>query len=96
MTDAPAALPPDDAGRTALILDVMAKETGVARERLAPNASLAALEIPSLDMVQAIFELESRFNIEIPVVTDRNGTEFETVDDLVRHVLAAIADQERP
>ena len=85
----------DDPGRTALILDILAKETGVARERLQMTASLAALEIASLDMVQTVFELESRFGIEIPVVPDRTGAEFETVGDLVRHVLTAIRDQSR-
>jgi acyl carrier protein len=88
-------LPIDDAGRTELILDVVAKETGVARERLLRNASLAALEIPSLDMVQTVFELESRFAIEIPVVVNKSGAEFETVGDLVDHVLTAIGQQRR-
>ena len=96
MTEATTPLPTDDAGRTELILDVMAAQTGVARNRLLPDASLAALEIPSLDMVQTVFELESRFGIEIPVVADRTGTEFETVGALVQHVLTAIADQSRP
>jgi acyl carrier protein len=91
----PALLPTDDAGRTALILDIVAKETGVARDRLLLDASLSALEIPSLDMVQTVFELESRFGIEIPVIADRTGAEFETVGDLVQHVLAAIRDQTR-
>ncbi len=100
MIDAPAPLPApplpiDDAGRTELILDVVAKETGVARDRLLPNASLSALEIPSLDMVQTVFELESRFGIEIPVVVNRSGAEFETVGDLVGHVLTAIGQQRR-
>ncbi len=89
----PTPIPTDDAGRTALILDIVAKETGVARDRLLPGESLTALEIPSLDMVQTVFELESRFGIEIPVVADRTGAEFETVGDLVQHVLAAIRDQ---
>jgi acyl carrier protein len=83
-------LPTDDAGRTALILDIVAKETGVARDRLALDQSLAALEVPSLDMVQTVFELESRFGIEVPVMSNAGGTEFETVGDLVAQVLAAI------
>lgn len=88
-----AALPPDDSSRIDLILGVVSQETGVARDRLTMDASLAALEIPSLDMVQTVFELESRFGIEIPVIADRSGAEFETVGDLVRHVLATIAGQ---
>jgi acyl carrier protein len=83
-------MPPDESGRTALILAIVAKETGVDRARLQPEARLADLEIPSLDMVQTIFEIESRFDIEIPVISDHSGAEFETVGELVRHVLATI------
>ena len=90
MTNGPPTLPTDDAGRTALILDVVAKETGVPRDRLQPEAVLADLEIASLDMVQTVFELEGQFGIEIPVVADRTGAEFETVGQLVQHVLVAI------
>ena len=75
--------------RAAEILDIVAKETGVARELLTPDTALASLDIASLDMVQAIFALETRFGIEIPVVADQGNGEFETVGALVRHVLAA-------
>lgn len=86
-------MPADDSGRTALILDIVAKETTIDRDRLALDQNLAALEIPSLDMVQTVFELESRFGIDIPVVVNTSGAEFETVGDLVGHVLAAIREQ---
>lgn len=72
------------------ILDIVAKETGIDRARLLPEASIEELGIPSLDMVQAIFELESRFDVEIPVVSERAGAEFSTVGDLVDHVLATL------
>ena len=98
MNDLPAAavtLPTDDDGRRALILDIVAKETGVPRDRLALDQSLAALEVPSLDMVQTVFELESRFGIEIPIMSSAGSTEFETVGDLVAQVLTAIGQQGR-
>ena len=72
------------------ILDIVAKETGIDRARLLPEASIEELGIPSLDMVQTIFELESRFDVEIPVVSERAGAEFSTVGDLVDHVLATL------
>ncbi len=83
-------LPEGRPDQTALILDIVAKETGVDRARLQPEARIADLEIPSLDMVQTIFELESRFGIEIPVISDRSGAEFDTVGELVAHVLATV------
>ena len=72
------------------ILDIVAKETGVARARLLPDATIEELGIPSLDMVQTIFELESRFDVEIPVVSERAGAEFATVGELVDHVLLTL------
>lgn len=72
------------------ILDIVAKETGVDRARLQPGVTLNSLDIASLDMVQAIFALEERFGVEIPVVADQGSGEFETVGALVTHVQAAI------
>lgn len=72
------------------ILDIVAKETGVDRARLTPDAVLSDLEIPSLDLVQTIFAIEERYKVDIPVVSERTGAEFETVGDLVRHVLSTL------
>lgn len=72
------------------ILDIVAKETGVDRARLTPDAVLSDLEIPSLDLVQTIFSIEERFEVDIPVVSESAGAEFQTVGDLVRHVLATL------
>ena len=77
--------------RISEILDIVAKETNVPRDRLTPGASIAELDIASLDMVQAIFAIESHFNVEIPVSAEQDGAEFKTVGDLVKHVLDAIA-----
>ena len=82
------------ADHEAEILDIVAKETGVERSRLMPDAAIADLDIPSLDLVQAIFALETRYGIEIPVVSERAGAEFATVGDLVNHVLRTIRTAE--
>lgn len=72
------------------ILDIVARETGVERTRLTSAASLSDLEIPSLDLVQAIFAIEERFEVDVPVVSDRTGAEFLTVGDLTDHVLRTL------
>ena len=72
------------------ILRIVAKETGVDRARLRPDALLSDIGIPSLDLVQAIFAIESHFDIEVPVVQDRAGAEFSTVGQLVGHVIATL------
>ncbi len=72
------------------ILDIVAKETGIGKERLLPGATIVSLDIASLDMVQAIFAIESRFDIEIPVLSEQSGQEAETMGELVGQALAAI------
>jgi acyl carrier protein len=72
------------------ILDIVAKETGVDRSRLTSDAVISDLDIPSLDLVQTIFAIEERFKVDIPVVSERTGAEFQTVGDLVQHVLATL------
>lgn len=77
------------------ILEIVARETTVDRERLTREALLSDLDIPSLDLVQAIFAIETQFGVDIPVVSDRTGAEFQTVGDLTDHVLATL-DKQRP
>lgn len=80
-----------DDPRVPEILDIVARETGADRAALRPEARIEDLGIASLDMVQAIFALETRFEVEIPAVTERQGSaEFATVGALLSHVLAAI------
>ena len=91
MTPAPTDLLADP--RANEILDIIAHETGTDRALLVPEATIEALGIPSLDLTQAVFELETHFDIEIPVVADRpagSGAEFTTIGDLVGHVITTI------
>ena len=84
----PPAFPEDP--RVAEILAIIAKEASVDVAILRPEATIEELGLASLDIVQAIFELENRFKVEIPVVADRAGAEFVTVGDLVAHVLRTL------
>jgi acyl carrier protein len=72
------------------ILDILARETAVDRAKLTPEATIDGLGIPSLDMAQTLFALETHFDVEIPVVAERAGAEFLTVGDLVAHVIATV------
>ena len=76
--------------RRAEVLAIFSREVGVAPERLRPDATLDELEIASLDVVQAMFAIEERFDVQIPVVPDRAGSEFTTVGQLLEHVLATL------
>jgi acyl carrier protein len=72
------------------ILAIVARETAVDQAKLRPDATIDELGIPSLDMAQTLFALESHFDVEIPVVAERAGAEFATVGDLVEHVIATV------
>ena len=76
--------------RSAEVLDLIAKETGVDRAHLSQDAVISDLGIASLDLVQAIFAIEERYKVDIPVVSERTGAEFLTVGDLVQHVLGTL------
>ena len=76
--------------RVEVILAIVARETGVDRTALRPEATIQELGIASIDMVQALFELETHFDVEIPVVSDRTGGEFGTVAELTSHVIATL------
>jgi acyl carrier protein len=86
--------------RVSRILDIVAKETLVERDRLVPEAMIDKLGIASLDVVQTIFALEEEYDIEIPVARQGGGLEFLTVKALVDHVIAVLdqvtADQHVP
>ena len=81
---------PADDPRLAEILDLIAQETSTPRDHLRPDTTIASLDIASLDLVQAIFAIESRFGVEIPVIGDRGDAEFATVGDFARQALAAV------
>jgi acyl carrier protein len=80
----------DSDPRIARILDIFSKETQTDRNLLRPDATLDELGVASLDLTMAVFEIESVFGTDIPVVADRAGAEFTTVGDLVSHVIAVL------
>lgn len=47
------------------IIALIAKETGLPPERLRPDATIATLDISSLDLVSLLFEVEDRYGVEI-------------------------------
>jgi acyl carrier protein len=76
--------------RVPRILEIFAKETGVDIALLRPDATLEELGVESLDLTMAVFQLEETFDIEIPVVVESAGAEFNRVGDLVVKVVAIL------
>jgi acyl carrier protein len=73
------------------IFDIIAKESGIDRAKITPEATLKDLDIQSLDAVQILFEIEDHFKITMP---DRDPNfDTESVKGLVDTVEKLLAEQ---
>lgn len=72
------------------IVAFISGEVGVDANLLTPDTPVAELGISSLDLIETIFKLESRFGIEIPNDGPLSGSEV-TVGTLVDHVAELLA-----
>ena len=73
---------------------ISAKMSPPPAEPLQPDAKLADLGIASLDIVEIIFELEERFDIEIPYNANQaSGADFGTVGEVVAAVEGLVASK---
>jgi acyl carrier protein len=71
-----------------IVLGIIANHTKANVGQVTPATTLSSLAIDSLGMVELIFALEDRFDIEIPEstsMTDRFAS-FRTAGDVVRAV----------
>ena len=73
------------------IFDIIAKESGIDRAKITPEATLKDLDIQSLDAVQILFEIEDHFKITMP---DRDPNfDTESVKGLVEAVEKLLAEK---
>jgi acyl carrier protein len=75
------------------VLDIIAKQAKVERATLTRRTSLAELNIQSLDLVEIIFALEDKFDLEVPYNANdprSAGVSFENVGDVIDGVARLI------
>lgn len=65
------------------VKNAIAEELNIDTNDIYMNSSLLSLKIDSLDLVDVILNLEDKFKIFIP---DEEIEEFETVEDIVKHI----------
>jgi acyl carrier protein len=70
------------------VLDIIAKQANIDRAKLTRDASMADLDIQSLDVVEIIFALEEKFDITVPYNANdpsgaAAGVSFKTIGDVV-------------
>jgi acyl carrier protein len=71
------------------VIDIIAKEGSVERERITLDSTLKELDVHSLDGVQIIFALEDKFDITVP--DDPNQHATGTVGQLIEGVKQLVA-----
>lgn len=71
------------------VREIVMAETGLSAERLTPDATLAELDISSLDLASIVFEIEDRFDVEIAIDTLTPDLSFSELADRI----AALAAQ---
>jgi acyl carrier protein len=66
---------------------IIKKKIRVERDQITMDDKLRDLGLESLDALELVFDIEEKFNVEIPVnANDANIGGFETVADVVREV----------
>jgi acyl carrier protein len=73
------------------VFSIIAKEAGIDESKVTLESTLKDLEIPSLDAIQIIFEIEDHFKIQMP---DRDPNfDTESVKGLVDTVEKLLAEK---
>jgi acyl carrier protein len=69
------------------VMAIIKKKIRVDRDQIAMEDKLTDLGLESLDALELVFDVEEKFNIEIPVnANDANIGGFQTVADVVHAV----------
>ncbi len=79
------------------VVEIIAKKKRVDKPNVELSDRLEDLGFELLDAVEMIFDLEEKFDIQIPynANTDHSRTEFDTVGDVVRAIETLVA-QKKP
>lgn len=72
------------------VIRVLSRTAMIPREKVTPDASLAALDIKSLEQIEFIFALEDEFHVELHQPDLRK---LRTVQDVIDAVQRALAGQ---
>lgn len=78
------------------IIEIVAKQAKAEPSALTRDTKLADLNLQSIDIVELIFAVEDKFDIEVPYSPsemDAAGVSFETVGSLVDAVEKLIGEQ---
>ncbi len=72
------------------VIQLVAHKFGVMPHEVDSNQSIDQLDIDSLDIVETFFDLEQRFDIEIPYNLNEKNVGELTINDIVDMVKEAV------
>ena len=70
------------------LVDILARDYCVAREKIVPEATLDTLGLDSLSVLELMFKIEDRYKVKI---TGDTPTDLLTVSDVVRYIDSLLA-----
>jgi Acyl carrier protein len=68
------------------VIAIIAKKVRVEHPKIEMTDRLEDLGLESLDAVEMIFDLEEKFDIQIPYNANNPRTEFDTVGEVIRAI----------
>ena len=78
------------------ILEIVAKQAKADQAALKPETKLSELDLQSIDIVELVFAIEEKFDIEIPYAPNEQNTagiSFETIGNIITAVDKLVAEQ---
>lgn len=74
------------------IRHIISKHSSLGVEALTPETRLDEIDVQSIDLVEIMFEVEERFNIEVPYNTNAESRlEFTTIGQIAEGVSSILA-----
>ena len=73
------------------VMAIVAKRVRTSRTEIKADDRLEDLGIESIDAVEMIFDLEEKYDIEIPYNANEEASDFKTVGSVVERVRSLVA-----
>ncbi len=77
------------------VVDIIAKKKRAEKPTVEMTDRLEDLGLESIDAVEMIFDIEEKFDIQIPVNANNPRTEFDTVEQVVKAVQQLVDEQKK-
>src|ERR1700761_5993498 len=73
------------------VKDIIAKQVGIPADQLGPDSRLDAIGVESLDIIEIVFALETKYDIAIPFNANESAAlAFETIGDVAKAVSSVV------